>query len=938
VIEIALYARVSTKGQQQSQSIEQQIERLRAAVAAQPDWHLAEEHIYRDDGYSGAKLNRPGLDRLRDKAAMAAFELVLVTVPDRLARKYVHQVLLIEELDKLGCRIEFLDRPMNSDDPHDQLLLQIRGAVAEYERNLIADRMRRGRQAKLKSGTLLPWTVAPYGYILDPERPRDPSRLRLDPVKATLIQQIFAWYTDPEKPVSLYWIAQKLSDDQIPTPRGGARWNVATIRGFLRNPAYMGTAYSGRTRPVPARRRKSALQPVGPGQSCQPTPPEEWIAIPVINIVSQETFEAAQHRLDRNKQMARRNNTAHEYLLRSLLSCAQCQLTCSGRLVRPSYAYYICRGRTDALRQAQGERCTARYIPAKALDQLVWQDLCCILTDPTLITHELERARAGEWLPQALQARRQTVKDALAQLERQQARLLEVYLAEVISRDEFDRKRQELTQTQQGLTHQLRQLEAQAQKKLDTANIAMHIQDFCQRVQPTLEQLDFAQRRQLVELLIDRVIVDDDKVEIRYVIPTSPKGEESRFCHLRKDYFDLPTERVDEHSLAQGQYSRRDVGDVDIPLQPSQFLSTQGASLAASIGFGLTSSFRNHIRGQPNDQHAAGQFDVATDQQVQLPCVVPRFVQVGQQVKPFQGPRLVEHTVSVQPAHKVRISRRNVAQRGQHEVSQITQEQCAVRYMGQVSLEALIRLATSLPNHSTQVAAQKLPDRLQLQCCFRSIPPAARELGRQIVRQPNTTAIHKLNSRELYQQFQRYWYLVLQCCLALHEHLLHKLHRCWRESFLHALFRDLHSQICCHLAQHIQTGSGVLQKSQHPGRQKLASCHLGIALHELGLARCRIRYLPENLLQCLARLCYVYHCGFPPLSLERRLPQLGQNRKCFARSPLRLTRMGTTPGTLVSALCEAVCAIRCSCDSDAPQFVSNWQNVTRGSDGIHSLK
>jgi site-specific DNA recombinase len=552
VIEIALYARVSTKGQQQSQSIEQQIERLRAAVAAQPDWHLAEEHIYRDDGYSGAKLNRPGLDRLRDKAAMAAFELVLVTVPDRLARKYVHQVLLIEELDKLGCRIEFLDRPMNSDDPHDQLLLQIRGAVAEYERNLIADRMRRGRQAKLKSGTLLPWTVAPYGYILDPERPRDPSRLRLDPVKATLIQQIFAWYTDPEKPVSLYWIAKKLSDDQIPTPRGGARWNVATIRGFLRNPAYMGTAYSGRTRPVPARRRKSALQPVGPGQSCQPTPPEEWIAIPVINIVSQETFEAAQHRLDRNKQMARRNNTAHEYLLRSLLSCAQCQLTCSGRLVRPSYAYYICRGRTDALRQAQGERCTARYIPAKALDQLVWQDLCCILTDPTLITHELERARAGEWLPQALQARRQTVKDALAQLERQQARLLEVYLAEVISRDEFDRKRQELTQTQQGLTHQLRQLEAQAQKKLDTANIAMHIQDFCQRVQPTLEQLDFAQRRQLVELLIDRVIVDDDKVEIRYVIPTSPKGEESRFCHLRKDYFNSHTESIISQCLQVG--------------------------------------------------------------------------------------------------------------------------------------------------------------------------------------------------------------------------------------------------------------------------------------------------------------------------------------------------------------------------------------------------
>ena len=145
-----------------------------------------EEHIYRDDGYSGAKLNRPGLDRLRDHAAMASFELVLITAPDRLARKYVHQVLLTDELEQRGCQVQFLDRPM-SDDPHDQLLLQIRGAVAEYERTLIAERMRRGRQAKLRSGRLLPWTVAPFGYMLDPERPRDPSRVRIDPIKAEIV-------------------------------------------------------------------------------------------------------------------------------------------------------------------------------------------------------------------------------------------------------------------------------------------------------------------------------------------------------------------------------------------------------------------------------------------------------------------------------------------------------------------------------------------------------------------------------------------------------------------------------------------------------------------------------------------------------------------------------------------------------------------------------
>jgi site-specific DNA recombinase len=208
-------------------------------------------------------------------------------------------MLLVDELSQRGCRVECVERPM-SDDPHDQLLLQIRSAVAEDERTLIAERMRRGRQAKLRDGQLLPWTRAPYGYLLDPERPRDPSRVRIDPVQAAIVAHMFAWYTDPQLAVSLYEVAKRLSEAQIPTPKGGKRWNVASVRGILRSPTYTGVAYSGRSQPVPARRRTSALQPVGSGQSQQPAPMEAWIAIPVPALMSQETFEAAQHRLERN--------------------------------------------------------------------------------------------------------------------------------------------------------------------------------------------------------------------------------------------------------------------------------------------------------------------------------------------------------------------------------------------------------------------------------------------------------------------------------------------------------------------------------------------------------------------------------------------------------------------------------------------------------------
>lgn len=170
---VAVYVRVSTQHQVESQTIEQQLERLRAHLQAQGN-SLSDDSIFRDDGYSGAVLTRPGLDRLRDQVAARVFDHVLIVTPDRLARKYVHQVLLIEEMEQAGCQVEFLDRPM-SRDPHDQLLLQIRGAVAEYERALIAERMRRGRLSKFRAGLLLPWTRPPYAYRLDLERPRDPK-------------------------------------------------------------------------------------------------------------------------------------------------------------------------------------------------------------------------------------------------------------------------------------------------------------------------------------------------------------------------------------------------------------------------------------------------------------------------------------------------------------------------------------------------------------------------------------------------------------------------------------------------------------------------------------------------------------------------------------------------------------------------------------------
>jgi site-specific DNA recombinase len=166
----------------------------------------------------------------------------------------------------------------------------------------------------------------------------------------------------------------------------------------------------------------------------------------------------------------------------------------------------------------------------------VWKDLCEVLRRPESIGDALQRAHGGEWLPQELKARRENLRQGRASLGRQLDRLTEAYLAEVIPLAEYQRRRQDLEQREQALAAQEHQLNAEADQRTELAGVADSIEEFCARLRSGLQGASFEQRRQLVELLVDRVVVTDDDVEICYVVPTTPESEKVRFCHLRTDY------------------------------------------------------------------------------------------------------------------------------------------------------------------------------------------------------------------------------------------------------------------------------------------------------------------------------------------------------------------------------------------------------------------
>jgi site-specific DNA recombinase len=524
----AIYVRVSTERQERQQTIDSQLAVLRAWVEAEGH-DLNDWHVFRDEGFSGARLDRPGLDALRDAARDGEIEIIKVLTPDRLVRKYAYQALLLEEFRRAGCTVAFLNHPI-SDDPGDQLLLQIQGAVAEHERALLSERFRRGKLQKARAGQFV-GVHPPYGYRYLPRRDGVAGQMVVDEAEAETVRMLYGWLT--EERLTLRQILKRLNFGPW-FPRCGRRpWSPSTVHPILSDPVSTGTAYANRYQYLAARKPRRR-KPSYSGKGCrQLRPKEQWIPIAVAPLIDQATAERAQAQLARNAVLSFRNNKKHDYLLRCLLTCGGCGLAMSGT-TRPAAGhterqYYRCTGK-DCVETARAQPCPRACVNGEDLERAVWGHVRELLGGPDRLIAPFEHF-AGDADQHAAQEKgaAQRVMARLDGLARAGARLLDAYQAEVISLEELTERRRQLAEQRRALERQLEQQRELRRQRAKAQEVMTDLTTFCERVRGRLDEAPFADKQAIVQLVIERVIVPDSSLEIRHVIPlrSPPPGRQA---------------------------------------------------------------------------------------------------------------------------------------------------------------------------------------------------------------------------------------------------------------------------------------------------------------------------------------------------------------------------------------------------------------------------
>jgi site-specific DNA recombinase len=521
----AIYARVSSEQQREEHTIASQTAAL-IEFAKTHELEVPKEWVFEDEGYSGATLERPGLERVRDLAAEGQIQAVLAYAPDRLSRKYAYQILLIEELARHGVETLFVKAPQSAT-AEDQLLVQFQGMIAEYERAQILERSRRGKRHRARSGEVSVMSGAPYGYRYIRKTDDAPASYAVIEAEARVVQRIYDLYT--VEGLSIGAIARRLNDERVATRKQCARWERSVVWAVLRNSAYRGVAYFGKTRVAPRTRVTRPLRLRGGvskrNSAGHERPRDEWIEIRVPALVTEESFARAQELLQENKIRARRR-TITPSIVQGLVSCQKCGYAFSRTSTITSARklhYYKCIG-SDSWRKLGGPVCdNGRFVRQDLLDQIVWTEVIRLLEDPMLIQHELDRRLAAARASDPTKQREQSLQRELTRVGKSIERLLNAYQEELVSLEQLRERMPPLRHREQAARAELQAIADQAHDRAMFLRLAETLTAFLARLRSAADTLDITERQRIVRLVVKDVLIGDDTIVIRHCIPlTAP--------------------------------------------------------------------------------------------------------------------------------------------------------------------------------------------------------------------------------------------------------------------------------------------------------------------------------------------------------------------------------------------------------------------------------
>ena len=531
---VALYARVSSEKQAEEGTIASQVAALQERIEA--DGYLVDPaYRFSDDGVSGTTLVRPALERLRDLAASGAIDRLYVLAPDRLARRFSHQMVLLEELQDAGVAVVFVNRPLGTT-PEDQLLLQMQGVIAEYEHAKLLERTRRGRRQAARRGCVSALARAPYGYrYIDKNSGDGAARFEVIEEEAAVVRQIFLWVG--REGCSLREVARRLQQQGVRTRTGRCRWDSGTIGAMLRNATYQGQAAfgkrrSGERRPRLRPRRGQPELPRYP-YSLYRQPAAEHIAIAVPALVDAGLFAAVQERLAENGRRLRSGAGGARHLLQGLLVCSSCgyALSVQSSGLEGKYTYYTCPG-SYVSEQSQRRVCPHGRQRTQAVDAAVWDDVCALLSEPQRLREEFERRQQSSAAPEPTVSQ-QSLQTSMDKLRQSIGRLIDAYAAGLIDAGDFEPRMRRLKERLGNLEAELQQRSEQAQQAEALRGVCRQLEDFAEQMKAGLSTASWAQKRAILQALLKRVEVDSETMHLVYKVPLRPFGESPRGGQLQ---------------------------------------------------------------------------------------------------------------------------------------------------------------------------------------------------------------------------------------------------------------------------------------------------------------------------------------------------------------------------------------------------------------------